>query len=121
MTAEQERQLAWEAEFERRKAAALEKKLAEEAEIRRLAEEEAAEIALAEAAAAKEQARILAEQRKREALRAKAESELGHLKLPPSARWASGTSNPTERSHAAPSLVSIQASQEAEEVNFFPV
>ncbi|CAL8091606.1 unnamed protein product [Calicophoron daubneyi] len=118
LTVEQERTMAWEAEFERRKAAALERKLAEEAEARRLIEEDAAAKLEEQAAAAREQARLANEQRKREALRAKAESQMENLHLPQSVRWAkAGTGNATglESHPGAASLLSIQAAQATEE------
>ncbi|TPP62887.1 GYF domain containing protein [Fasciola gigantica] len=119
MTVEQERQLAWEAEFERRKQAALQRKLAEEAEVRRLAEEEAAAIAEERTAAAQEQARLLMEQRKREAQRAKADSQLEQLRLPQSARWGTGVVSSSQVVHdsqmGSSSLLSIQAAQALEE------
>ncbi|THD26942.1 PERQ amino acid-rich with GYF domain-containing protein 2 [Fasciola hepatica] len=119
MTVEQERQLAWEAEFERRKQAALQRKLAEEAEARRLAEEEAAAIAEERTAAAQEQARLLMEQRKREAQRAKADSQLEQLRLPQSARWGTGVVSSSQVVHdsqmGSSSLLSIQAAQALEE------
>ncbi|CAH8842333.1 unnamed protein product [Trichobilharzia szidati] len=114
LTAEQEKQLAWEIEFNRRKAAALEQKLAEEARLKKIAEEEALALAMEKALADQEKARALAEQSRREALRMKADSELSRLKLPESARWAAGSVNTTEKP-LANDLRSIQAAQEAEE------
>ncbi|KAF8569898.1 hypothetical protein P879_00480 [Paragonimus westermani] len=117
LTPEQERQLAWEAEFERRKAVARERTLAQEAEARRLAEEEAAAIAEEQSALAKEQARLLNEQRKRELARAKADQQLGKLQLPSSARWAvsAGVSSTDSPSGGPTSLAVIQAAQAQEE------
>nr|CAH8842768.1 unnamed protein product [Trichobilharzia regenti] len=114
LTAEQEKQLAWEIEFNRRKAAALEQKLAEEARLKKIAEEEAYALAMEKALADQEKARALAEQSRREALRMKADSELSRLKLPESARWAAGCVNTPEKP-LANDLRSIQAAQEAEE------
>ncbi|TGZ64019.1 hypothetical protein CRM22_006565, partial [Opisthorchis felineus] len=119
ITPEQERQLAWDAEFERRKAAALERKLAEEAELQRIADEEAAAAAAEEQAQMKEQLRLVAEQRKREVARAKASSQLGQLRLPKTSCW--GGSAPTTvpgdpgDPHASSSLLAIQAAQAMEE------
>ncbi|KAF6776922.1 hypothetical protein AHF37_03710 [Paragonimus kellicotti] len=117
LTPEQERQLAWEAEFERRKAVARERTLAQEAEARRLAEEEAAAIAEEQLALAKEQARLLNEQRKRELARVKADQQLGKLQLPSSARWAvsTGVSSTDSPSSGPTSLAVIQAAQAREE------
>ncbi|KAA3676557.1 uncharacterized protein DEA37_0002664 [Paragonimus westermani] len=117
LTPEQERQLAWEAEFERRKAVARERTLAQEAEARRLADEEAAAIAEEQSALAKEQARLLNEQRKRELARAKADQQLGKLQLPSSARWAvsAGVSSTDSSSGGPTSLAVIQAAQAQEE------
>ncbi|CAH8505504.1 unnamed protein product [Heterobilharzia americana] len=119
LTTEQERQLAWEAEFNRRKAAALEKKLTQEAMLRRQAEEEALAIAAEKALILQEQAHVLSEQRKREALRLKADKELSSLKLPQSARWAGGCMNVHDKS--AVDLRSIQAAQAAEEAVVIPI
>ncbi|KAF7258415.1 hypothetical protein EG68_04434 [Paragonimus skrjabini miyazakii] len=117
LTPEQERQLAWEAEFERRKAVARERTLAQEAEARRLAEEEAAAIAEEQSALAKEQARLLNEQRKRELARVKADQQLGNLQLPSSARWAvsAGAISADSPSGGPTSLAVIQAAQAREE------
>ncbi|KAG5449239.1 hypothetical protein CSKR_100668 [Clonorchis sinensis] len=119
ITPEQERQLAWDAEFERRKAAALERKLAEEAELQRIADEEAAAAAAEEQAQMKEQLRLAAEQRKREVARAKASSQLGQLRLPKTSCWGGSATtmapgDPGD-SHASSSLLAIQAAQAMEE------
>ncbi|CAH8490098.1 unnamed protein product, partial [Schistosoma turkestanicum] len=112
------RQLAWETEFNRRKAVALEQSLAEEARFKKLAEEEAAAIAAERALAVQEKNRTLVEQRKREISRLKVDSELALLKLPESARWAATATNNTKIAvKTGPiDLKSIQASQAAEEV-----
>lgn len=120
LTAEQERQLAWEAEFERRKHAALERKLIEEAAARQIAEEEAVAIAEEQLAAIQEQNRLMMEQRRREAQRAKADSQLEQLRLPQSARWGTGIASGSHGVHDSQtrpsSLLSIQAAQAQEEV-----
>ncbi|OON14886.1 GYF domain protein [Opisthorchis viverrini] len=119
ITPEQERQMAWDAEFERRKAAALERKLAEEAELQRIANEEAAAAAAEEQAQMKEQLRLAAEQRKREVARAKASSQLGQLRLPKTSCWGGSatTTAPGDPgdAHASSSLLAIQAAQAMEE------
>uniref|UniRef100_A0A095C873 PERQ amino acid-rich with GYF domain-containing protein 2 n=3 Tax=Schistosoma haematobium TaxID=6185 RepID=A0A095C873_SCHHA len=117
LTPDEVRQLAWESEFNRRKAAALEQSLAEEARLKKLAEEEAIAIAAEKALAVQEKNRLLVEQRKREISRLKADSELAQLKLPESARWAAAaTSNTNITNRTTPiDLRSIQASQAAEE------
>uniref|UniRef100_A0A3Q0KJ79 Putative gyf domain n=2 Tax=Schistosoma mansoni TaxID=6183 RepID=A0A3Q0KJ79_SCHMA len=117
LTADEVRQLAWESEFNRRKAASLEQSLAEEERLKKLAEEEAMAIAAEKALAVQEKNRTLIEQRKREISRLKADSELAQLKLPESARWAAAaTSNINITNKAAPiDLRSIQAAQAAEE------
>lgn len=119
---EQERQLAWDAEFARRKASSLAKMLAEESETVRMTEEEAASSSEQQTALTREQKRILLEHRKRETQRAKEEDHLGQLRLPLSARW--GVSTAEAASPQAPkcaSLRSIQANQAEEEALTLPL
>lgn len=114
LSSDELRQLAWESEFNRRKAAALEQSLAEEARLEKLAKEEAAAIAAEKALALQEEIRTIAEYRKRQISRMKADSELAALKLPESAQWAGGNANTTGRTPVM-DLRSIQAAQAAEE------
>ncbi|CAI2737917.1 unnamed protein product, partial [Dicrocoelium dendriticum] len=114
LTSEQERQLAWDTEFARRKASALAKKLSEESEAARMAEEEAASLAEQQAALEREQKRILLEHRKREAQRAKEEDQLGQLRLPQSARWGISAADTASSAPKCASLLSTQTAQAGE-------
>ncbi|KAK4469963.1 hypothetical protein MN116_007461 [Schistosoma mekongi] len=114
LSSDELRQLAWESEFNRRKAAALEQSLAEEARLEKLAKEEAAAIAAEKALAIQEELRTIAEYRKRKISRMKADSELAALKLPESAQWAGSNTNTAEKTPVM-DLRSIQAAQAAEE------
>lgn len=112
------KQLAWQSTFEQRKAQALELQLAEEAAERRQMEEDAAALAAEREALAKEQAHKMAELKKREATRLRAERQLEALQLPNASRWGVGATGVTSQSTpAAANLLAIQADQALELVS----